>query len=103
VAAAGYFGPGFGDQPPYGDVRLFDLGSGRMEAVLAHASLPVYDLAFSPDGARLVVVGQDGEVQLWARDEGGEQGWRFETALAADSWAVAQVAFALGGERIVAT
>ena len=28
IAAGGYFGAGLGEQPPYGDVRLFDMATG---------------------------------------------------------------------------
>jgi len=32
VAAGGYFGPGIGETPPYGDLRLFDIKTGRITA-----------------------------------------------------------------------
>ena len=102
VAAAGYFGAGLGDRPPYGEVRLFDMRTGKLTAVLHGAEYAVYDLAFSPDGARLAAGGQDGFVYLWKRaDPGG--GWAPETRLDADSWHIQSLAFAAGGTRLVAT
>src|SRR5690606_36765250 len=31
VAAGGWFAPGIGDDPPYGDIRLFDIATGRID------------------------------------------------------------------------
>lgn len=102
VAAGGYFGPGLGEKPPYGDVRLFDLSTGRLKAVLKGAEYEIYDLAFSPDGARLAAGGADGFVYLWRRDETSESGWTADTRLDADSWHVDKLAFAAGGTRLAA-
>jgi uncharacterized caspase-like protein/WD40 repeat protein len=103
VAAGGYFGPGLGEQPPYGDVRLFDLASGRMKAVLKGAEYEIYDLAFSPDGQRLAAGGADGFVYLWRRDEKSDGGWAADDKLDADSWHIDKLAFAAGGTRLAAT
>lgn len=102
LAVGGFFGPGFGESPPYGDVRLFSLKSGRMVAVLKGHELPVYDLAFSPDGAWLAVAGQDGYVFLWRRDEAEQTGWALAEQLDADSLSIARVAFAADGARLIA-
>lgn len=102
LAAGGWFGPGFGDEPPYGDVRLFDLRSGRITGVLKGHELPVYDLAFSPDGAWLAVAGQDGFVFLWRRDGAAPTGWALAEQLDANSLNIARVAFAANGTRLVA-
>ena len=102
LAAGGYFGPGLGDRPPYGDVRLFDLGSGRMTGVLKGLDYAVHGLDFSPDGALLAAGGEDGMVRVWHKpaEAGGE--WTAREPLDADSWRVERVRFALGGKRIVA-
>lgn len=102
VAAGGYFGPGLGDKPPYGDVRLFDIGSGRMTGVLKGLDYAVYGLDFSPDGALLAAGGEDGMVRVWQKPgkAGGE--WTARAPLDADSWRIERVRFALGGKRIVA-
>jgi uncharacterized caspase-like protein/WD40 repeat protein len=102
VAAGGYFGPGLGDKPPYGDVRLFDLATGRLNAVLKGAEYEIYDLAFSPDGERLAAGGADGFVYLWRRDEKVESGWTADRKLDADSWHIDKLAFAGGGTRLAA-
>lgn len=103
VAAGGYFGAGPGENPPYGEIRLFNQSTGRMKAVLPGNELAVYALAFSPDGTRLAAGGQDGYVYVWKADPSAESGWAEETRLDADSVHVQKIAFAKGGERVVAT
>ncbi len=103
VAAGGYFGEGFGDKPPYGDIRLFDLSTGKIRAVLKGIEYPVYDVAFSPNGAFLAAGEQEGFVYVWQRDDADPTGWKPFTKLDADSRALLQVAFLDGGKRIAAT
>ena len=103
IAAGGYFGPGLGDKPPYGDVRLFDLSTGRLTAVLHGAEYEIYDLAFSPDGRMLAAGGADGMVYLWRRDDKTAAGWTADRKLDADSWHIDKLAFAAGGTRLAAT
>jgi uncharacterized caspase-like protein len=103
VAAGGYFGPGLGETPPYGDVRLFDVATGKIKAVLKGAEYAVYDLAYSPDGKLLAAGGQDGFVYLWRRDDAAPDGWTADTRIDADSNRISQVGFAAGGSRLVAT
>lgn len=100
VAAGGYFGPGIGDAPPYGDVRLFDIKSGRITAVLGGLEQVVLDIAFSPDGSLLAAGGDDGFVQVWRRDDAAQGGWTPQDTLDADSWRIGELGFALGGRRI---
>jgi uncharacterized caspase-like protein/WD40 repeat protein len=102
IAAAGYFGPGLGDQPPYGDVRLFDLSTGRIKAVLPGPEYVNHGLAFSPDGEFLAAGGQDGFVFLWRKDAAAEDGWVEHSQLDADSIHITKVTFAAGGTRLVA-
>lgn len=100
IAAAGWFGPSAGDSPPYGDVRLFDLRSGRLVSVLKGNPWVVHDVAFSPDGTRLAAAGQEGFVYLWKKDESGA--WQPETRLDGDSLRIEKIAFAAGGTRLAA-
>ena len=103
IAAAGYFGAGLGDKPPYGDIRLFDFATGKVKATLKAPEYAVYDLAFSPDGSFLAAGGQDGFAYVWQRDEAEATGWKPFTRLDADSWHIQQLAFADGGNKLVAT
>lgn len=99
LAAAGYFGPGIGETPPYGDVRLFDLSSGRVTAVLKGHEGAVYDVAFSPDGEFVAAGGQGGYIHAWRRDG---DGWSELGVLDADANRIEKLAFAAGSSRIVA-
>lgn len=100
IAAGGYFGKGLGDKPPYGDIRLFDLGTGKLEARLKGPQYAVYDVAFSPDGSRLAAAGQDGFVFIWRKGEDGA--WIAETTLDGDSWHIQGIAWTAGGARLAA-
>lgn len=100
IASGGYFGPGMGDKPPYGDVRLFDLSTGKLTATLKGPQFAVYDVAFSPDGSRLAAAGQDGFVFIWRKGEDGS--WIAETTLDGDSWHIQGIAWAAGGTRLAA-
>ena len=103
IAAAGYFGPGLGDEPPYGDVRLFDFSTGKIKAVLKGPQYANYDLAFSPDGKFLATGGQDGLVYVWRRDAVTETGWVEHTQFDADTYRISQIGFGAGGDRLIAT
>jgi WD40 repeat protein/uncharacterized caspase-like protein len=100
IAAGGWFGPASADPPTYGDVRLFDLRSGRMTAVLSGHPWVVYDVAFSPDGTRLAAAGQGGFVHLWTRGPDGN--WRADPPLDADCERIEKIAFAAAGRRLAA-
>lgn len=49
---------------PGGDVRLWDVATGRLKATLTNRRIEARDLAFSPDGRSLAVTA-DGGVLLW--------------------------------------
>lgn len=99
VAAGGYFGEGI-DRRPYGDIRLFDIDTGKISGVLTGAEEAVFDLVYAPDGTEIAAGSGDGFVYIWALADGT---WQPKTRLDADSWRVGNVAYALNGERIVAT
>lgn len=103
LAAGGYFGPGIGDRPPYGDVRLFDLRSGRLVQVLGGHDYAVHDLDFSPDGTLLAAGGGDGIVRIWQQpSEAGGTWTEAREPLDADSWRIERLGFVAGGSRLVA-
>lgn len=101
VAAGGWFGAGIGEAPPYGDIRLFNISTGRIEAILKGLDFPVYDLDFSPDGNFLAAGGQEGFVHVWQRDETQPDGWRAHGTLDADAWRIEKLAFSQNGEQLV--
>lgn len=98
VAAGGYFGEGI-DKPPYGDVRLFDIATGKMTEVLTGAEQSVFGLAYAPDGSEIAAASGGGYVYVWSH---AADGWKPKTRLDGDSNRVARVAYALDGTRIVA-
>ncbi|MBX3567977.1 MAG: caspase family protein [Rhizobiaceae bacterium] len=102
LAAGGYFGAGLGSDPPYGEVRLFDVSSGTLKAVLPGNEFAVYSVAFSPDGGLLAAAGQDGFVYVWRKDEAAASGWTADRKLDGDSNRIQRIAFAAGGTRIAA-
>ncbi len=102
LAVGGFFGPGLGEQPPYGDIRIFDLSSGRQLARLQSQQYATYDLDFSPDGTLLAAGGGDGAAYLWRRPAEAGGDWTLEKTLDGDSWRIERVAFAAGGARLAA-
>ena len=46
-------------------VRVWDVGAGKVIALLQESKDPTYDVAFSADGKQLAVVGDDGTVRFW--------------------------------------
>ncbi len=103
IAAAGYFGPGLGDRPPYGDIRLFDFSTGKVKSVLKGLDYANYAVAFSPDGEFIAAGGQDGIVKLWRRANTSDTGWADFAMLDADSYHISHIGFASDGSRLVFT
>jgi cytochrome c len=57
-----------------GEVLLWDAGPGHTRFVLAGAGPPVWCLAFTPDGGRLLGGGADSAVRVWDTDSGAALG-----------------------------
>ena len=49
-----------------GDVKLWNIRSGRPARALRGHTGPVRALSFSADGQRLISAGQDGTVRIWS-------------------------------------
>src|SRR5262249_15995366 len=52
-----------------GTIQLWEVGTGKVDAVLAGHTGPALTLAFSPDGSLLASGGQDRSIRLTARQE----------------------------------
>jgi WD40 repeat protein len=63
VAAAGYGDEGCKER--CGDVRLYELASGALKAVLRGQKSTIYALAFSPNGRWLIGGGGDSSAAIW--------------------------------------
>ncbi|WP_175545381.1 caspase family protein [Thalassovita taeanensis] len=102
VAVAGYFGAHQAAAPPFGDVRLFDLRSGRVRRVLRGHDYVVDTLAYDAGRDELAVAGQGGVVLRWTAPFGqGEP--EALTPLDTQARRVSHVAYGLGGARLIAT
>lgn len=101
IAVAGYFAPHLSPDPPFGDVRIFDTGSGALVRVLRGHDWVVESLSYDPARDELLVAGQGGLVQRWLAPF-GEAGPQPLPALDAQSNRIAAVAYTASGSRIVA-
>ncbi len=102
IAAGGYFGPGLGDTPPYGDVRLFDFSTGRLKAVLKGPNTPSTTSPSRPTAAGSPPAARTASSIIWRREAGRRMDWAEKTRLDADSCAHPEIAFAAGGTRLAA-
>jgi WD40 repeat protein/mono/diheme cytochrome c family protein len=78
-----------------GEVRIVDVASGRVTAVLGTAADMVLDVAYSPAGDRLAVGGSDGVLRVYAADGGAQ-----ELAIPCHSDWVHAVAWSADGGRL---
>jgi WD40 repeat protein/tetratricopeptide (TPR) repeat protein len=79
AAAAGeprfFMGGNFIDSKP-GEIRIWEVATGRMLKAIPTANFAVGDLAFSPDGSSLYGISEDGVLRRWERE-----GWRERFAI----------------------
>jgi WD40 repeat protein len=73
--AVGYGGWGSFDEehPKPGEVRLWEVGTGKEQGKLTGYPLAVRSLSFSPDGKTLLTVSRDGTVKAWNLTDRREQ------------------------------
>jgi WD40 repeat protein len=77
-------------------VRVWDVESGEMKKELPKFDLPIWDAAFSPDGASLATGAQDGTLTLWDTTTWSAQ----KTWKSPQGGAIKQIAFSPDGKRI---
>ena len=99
VAVAGFFGKHLDAEGPFGDVRIFDLRTGRMSNVLKGHQYVVEALAYDPVRDELAVSGQGGQVMRWAAPFSDAP--RELEALDTEAWRVSEVGYALDGTRMI--
>lgn len=109
VVAGGWFGAAGAFQPCCGDLRRFDLLSGRMLGVFKGHTAPATSLAFSQNGEMLISASTNGEVYLWQVPPGEENGQAKEPIIVREPVvldqglsSVLKVAFLKGGNLAVA-
>ncbi|MGR1581343.1 caspase family protein [Thalassobius sp. S69A] len=100
VAVGGYFGKNLSTQGPFGDVRVFDVGSGKVTQVLRGHDLVVEAMAYDPARDELAVSGQGGQVLRW-RAPFSDSPQALPT-LDTQAWRVSELAYARGGTRLIA-
>lgn len=101
AAVGGFFGPHTSTTVPLGDVRIFDTHSGRIERVLKGLSYPVETLSYSAERDELAAAGQDGIVLRWHAPFGEGEPQPLDP-LDSEAWRIRSVAYAMGGERLIA-
>ncbi|MEM7474784.1 MAG: hypothetical protein AAF483_07315 [Planctomycetota bacterium] len=81
-----------------GEVRLFDLQSRKMLAVVTKADEAIMDAQFSPDGSKLAVAMPSGATRVYAHVGAG--GFRLETELLGHSSQVTALDWHVDGNRL---
>jgi RNA polymerase sigma factor (sigma-70 family) len=94
VSGGGGFDPK--TQQEWGEVKVWDAGTGRLAFDLKGHTEPVSSVAFSRDGKRVVSGSRDRAVKVWDADTGQEI-----CTLKGHTFAVSSVAFSGDGKRIV--
>jgi eukaryotic-like serine/threonine-protein kinase len=95
LASAGGVDRWFGGRPWRGEIKLWDVSTGRERITLQEEQGGVTSVAFSPDGETLASASGDGTVKLWDASAGRER-----TTLRGHTGGVASVAFSPDGKTL---
>jgi WD40 repeat protein len=85
-----------GEPNKAGDVKIWDVTSGRLLHTVRGHSNSISAVAYSPDGKRLATASYEGSVKLWDADTGNEV-----ATLSSHNAALTSVAFSPDGLKIV--
>ncbi len=85
------------------DVYLYDVGSGKLDAVLRGHSGPVTSVAYRPDGRQLATIGNDQTMRLWDTATGQEVGLFRAPAASPHLDRELHVAYSPDGSRIASS
>jgi WD40 repeat protein len=84
-----------GTTPGAGELKVWEVATGKEMLVLRGHTDTVWSVAFSPDGQRLASAGRDGTVKLWDAVLGQQT-----LTLTAHNGPVTTVAFSPDGQRL---
>lgn len=101
AAVGGFFAPHTSFDTPMGDVRIFSAHSGQIKRVLKGLLYPVETLAYAPERDELAAAGQDGIVLRWHAPFGEAEPVE-RPPLDSQARRIRAVAYALGGQRLIA-
>jgi WD40 repeat protein len=89
-----------GQYGEYGEVKLWDVSSGKLLCTLSGHTDQVWGITFSPDGDLLASGGLDGTIRLWDVSARRERQTLTPGAQVGDSFLVASTAFSPDGRQL---